>query len=493
MLLSPIIGVIGGKYSRKMIIIFGVIVWVGSLVGGSFIETPVEVGLPGNSTVSTGLAPKCESDLQVTKKWYLLLTSRIFFGIGEVSYVTVAITTIHDLFTSEKWRNFWITVFVMGTPVGSGVGYMLGDFVVNLTGKWQDATVAGTPVTVTCLILFLFSSEVKHGYKDRVRNSSAGKNYEISDQDQPQNTETNKGEALDNIDTTNKAILKRLYQNKTYISIVIGQTCLFWVMGAATTFMPMLMTRAVSLNSCENNTAEWRISTGRIDFDENLGRSNSSLSNSSTLISCSGNCIPTPASEANSLFGIVAITSGIGGAMLGTYLEQLWKRKTNYEAASLYLSFLGLLSGSILSMSVIIFARQNLYLMNFIFFLGCCGMNMLWPLNTAATMDIVHPLDKTASMAILMTLGHLFGDVTSSMVVGKISDLSKNYFTSRDYWSGELCQEAKVSFYMVQCGCVVMPVVLLVGSFVYFFGSKYMKGDLEKLEEILNDPTLGDD
>ena len=73
MLFSPIIGIIGGRYSRKMIIIFGVLIWVGSLWAGSLIETPV---IDESDSFS-----QCESDSEVTKKWYLLLTSRIFFGI----------------------------------------------------------------------------------------------------------------------------------------------------------------------------------------------------------------------------------------------------------------------------------------------------------------------------------------------------------------------------------------------------------------------------
>jgi len=39
---------------------------------------------------------------------------------------------------------------------------------------------------------------------------------------------------------------------------------------------------------------------------------------------------------------------------------------------------------------------------------------------------------------------------------------------------------------MVQYGCVIMPIILFIGSFVYFVGSRYMKGDLKKLEKILN-------
>uniref|UniRef100_A0A8C1FLD7 SPNS lysolipid transporter 3, sphingosine-1-phosphate (putative) n=2 Tax=Cyprinus carpio TaxID=7962 RepID=A0A8C1FLD7_CYPCA len=111
MFLAPIFGYLGDRYNRKIIMIAGMIVWIITTLGSSFVK---------------------KSDF-----WVLVLT-RALVGTGEASYSTIAPTIIGDLFTGTK-RTLMISFFYIFIPVGSGLGYILGATIANATGDWRWA------------------------------------------------------------------------------------------------------------------------------------------------------------------------------------------------------------------------------------------------------------------------------------------------------------------------------------------------------------------
>jgi MFS family permease len=109
MLLSPVFGRLGDRWSRWALVGIGVIVW--SLASGA-------------SGLATGF-------------WVLLLT-RCFVGIGEAAYGPVAPAMLSDLYP-ERRRGKVMAWFYMAIPVGSALGYVLGAVVADTPLGWRGA------------------------------------------------------------------------------------------------------------------------------------------------------------------------------------------------------------------------------------------------------------------------------------------------------------------------------------------------------------------
>jgi MFS transporter, Spinster family, sphingosine-1-phosphate transporter len=107
MLSAPILGLLADRVSRWIIVGVAVILW----------------------SVATGA-----SGLAAT--FVMLLTTRIFVGIGEAGYGPAAPTIISDLFPIET-RGRVMAVFYAAIPVGSALGYVIGGLVgANLGWRW---------------------------------------------------------------------------------------------------------------------------------------------------------------------------------------------------------------------------------------------------------------------------------------------------------------------------------------------------------------------
>ena len=107
MLGAPLFGKLAERHSRWVLISVGVILW--SLATGA-----------------SGLAVG----------FFMLLATRCFVGIGEAAYGPVAPTVISD-FYPVKVRGQVLAWFYMAIPVGSALGYVIGDAVARSSiGTW---------------------------------------------------------------------------------------------------------------------------------------------------------------------------------------------------------------------------------------------------------------------------------------------------------------------------------------------------------------------
>lgn len=123
-LTSPLFGKLGDRVSRKRLIAFGVLCW-------------------SIATIASGLAGNL----------YMLLAARVFVGIGEASYATLAPTIIDDISPPDK-KGKMLAIFYLAMPVGSALGYVIGGTIQQHWG-WREAFfVGGGPGVVlaaTCL------------------------------------------------------------------------------------------------------------------------------------------------------------------------------------------------------------------------------------------------------------------------------------------------------------------------------------------------------
>ncbi|XP_052052237.1 protein spinster homolog 3 isoform X2 [Apodemus sylvaticus] len=134
---APVFGYLGDRYSRKAILSSGILLWSGAGLSSSFISYQVPFRPHGPSFHGKSL------DLTMVLCWliqysWLFFLSRGIVGIGAASYSTIAPTVLGDLFVKDQ-RTCALAVFYIFIPVGSGLGYVLGSTVAELTGNWRWA------------------------------------------------------------------------------------------------------------------------------------------------------------------------------------------------------------------------------------------------------------------------------------------------------------------------------------------------------------------
>lgn len=136
-LLSPFMGWMGDRVTRKYL-----------LAGG--------VGLWSLATFGSGLARTYEQ----------MLLARSLLGIGEATYAVIAPTLIGDLFP-RKTRSRALAFFYVAIPVGAALGYMIGGRVEAAWG-WQWAfRIVGLPGIVIAFAA-LFLREPRRGASEDV-------------------------------------------------------------------------------------------------------------------------------------------------------------------------------------------------------------------------------------------------------------------------------------------------------------------------------------
>ncbi|KAL0838890.1 hypothetical protein ABMA28_016910 [Loxostege sticticalis] len=107
MVFAPIFGYLGDRYSRRVIMAFGVGLWSLTTLVGSFIPSFA---------------------------WFAVFRGLV--GIGEASYSTIAPTIISDLFVGNV-RSKMLAFFYFAIPVGSGMGYIVGSEAGAAAGNWR--------------------------------------------------------------------------------------------------------------------------------------------------------------------------------------------------------------------------------------------------------------------------------------------------------------------------------------------------------------------
>ncbi len=139
MVMAPIFGYLGDRYSRKYIIIIGVLFWSFTTLLGSFVTRNHKI---------------------------IFFLMRALVGVGEASYSTIAPTIIADLF-SRDMRTRMLTLFYFAIPVGSGLGYIVGSSVAEAMSDWRWALRVTPPLGTVCVVLvFIFLREPQRGHSD---------------------------------------------------------------------------------------------------------------------------------------------------------------------------------------------------------------------------------------------------------------------------------------------------------------------------------------
>lgn len=135
MFAAPVVGWMGDRYSRKLLVVTGVTVWSGF-------------------TLLTWLVHDYSE----------LLVRHAIVGIGEASYATIAPSLIADLFPLEK-RGRMLAIFNCGLPFGSAGGIIVGAYFGHHFGWRVPFMLAGIPGFLLALALW-FLPEPPRGRSD---------------------------------------------------------------------------------------------------------------------------------------------------------------------------------------------------------------------------------------------------------------------------------------------------------------------------------------
>jgi MFS family permease len=179
---SPIFGVLGDRGPRRVLIAVGVATW-------------------SIFTAASGLAGS----------FYAMVGARLFVGVGEASYGTLAPTIIDDL-AKPSVKSRWLGVFYVAIPVGSALGYLLGGQLEHAFG-WRSAFfIAGGPgLLLAALVLFL---------REPPRTSRATHERR-----------------------TSRVALERLLENPLYRSAVLGYVAQTFALGGFAFWAPQYLSR----------------------------------------------------------------------------------------------------------------------------------------------------------------------------------------------------------------------------------------------------------
>jgi sugar phosphate permease len=146
------------------------------------------------------------------------------------------------------------------------------------------------------------------------------------------------------------------------------------------------------------------------------------------------------------------------GAPLGGYLTDYW-RKSRPNARLLFPSITTLISAIILFIALTMFKGTAQYAILLVF-----GVSIMTFIAGAAavTQDVIHPGLHATSYAIAVVVQNLLGSSMAPIVLGKIYDLSN-----------------------IQTAISILPFILLLGSTLFFIGSKYYIRDKEKVAKVI--------
>ncbi|CAB3221897.1 unnamed protein product [Arctia plantaginis] len=199
MVFAPLFGYLGDRYSRRIIMAFGVALWSMTTLAGSF-----------------------------AADYTLFAVFRGMVGIGEASYSTIAPTIISDLFVGNV-RSKMLAVFYFAIPVGSGLGYIVGSVAGAAAGDWRYGLRITPILGVIAVVLIIWVLQ------DPPRGMAEHSHM------QP---------------TSYKQDIRSLLRNPSFVLTTIAFTCVAFVAGALAWWGPQFIYVGLSMQPDSNITIE---------------------------------------------------------------------------------------------------------------------------------------------------------------------------------------------------------------------------------------------
>ena len=378
-IVSPLMGVLGDRYSRRKLLSFGVALWSIATVGTAF-----------------------------ARGFYDMFFWRALLGIGEASYGIIAPTLLADLFP-PKYRGRVMGLYFLALPVGGAIGSGIGGWFSTHT-DWRHAFwVVGVPG-----LLASVAGLIMH---DPGRGASEGRT-------------TGKD------DRPNLADYLSIFRTPTFVFNTAGQAAVTFALGAYAVWAVTFYQRVRGMDGA----------------------------------------------QAGVWIGVLTASAGLLGILLGTLAADALLRFTRRA----YLIWPGM-AVAIAVPCVIgtILESDRTTSLAYLFVASIMMASVLGPSNTV-TANVVPANRRAAGYALCIFLVHLFGDISSPLLIGYVSDLFGTPMiasSSLGRWLesiGARPTPSPTGPSNLTVGMLAVVPMLALGSLFYLRGSRNLPADQEK-------------
>jgi MFS family permease len=381
-IVSPLMGWLGDRYNRRMLLAGGVGLWSLATVGTAF-----------------------------STDFYQMFFWRALLGVGEASYGVIAPALLADLFSVEK-RGRAMGTYYLALPIGTALGFIIAGRVASHWGWPAVFFVVGLPGLLAALAGLVIL--------DPGRGASEGKKF-AAKADRPRLRD-----------------YAELFETPTFLFNTAGMAAATFATGAY---------------------AAW----GSTFYQRVRGMS---------------------LKEANDSIGALLAIAGLVGIALSMFLADLFRKYT--RRAYLLLPALVVLLSVPLGMLGIL-DPEKLSSLSFLFAASMLMAMVLGPSNTV-TANVVPANRRAAGYALFIFLIHLFGDISSPILLGGISNLfgSEGIVNSGlgsflvSIGAGPTSDENGRLTNLTVAMLAVAP-VLLLGGILFLIGSRHLPEDMEKV------------
>jgi MFS family permease len=381
-IISPLMGWLGDRYNRRVILACGVGLWSLATVGTAF-----------------------STDFCHMFFWRALL------GVGEASYGVIAPALLADLFSVER-RGRAMGIYYLALPIGTALGYVIAGRIASSWG-WPSVFFAvGLPGLLAAFAGLLIL--------DPGRGASEGKSYTAR------------------CSQTRFRDYAELLKTRTFVFNTAGMAAATFATGAY---------------------AAW----GSTFYQRVRGLS---------------------LKEANDSIGTLLAVAGLVGIAVSTFLADFLRKYTR-RAYLLLASFVVILSVPLGMMGIL--DPEKMSSLTLLFLASVLMAMVLGPSNTV-TANVVPANHRAAGYALFIFLIHLFGDISSPILLGWISD----FFGSHAIASSPPGQFlAAIGAGPVHDGnghptnltvaMLSVGPVLLAGGILFLLGSRHLPEDMDRV------------
>lgn len=292
-----------------------------------------------------------------TQNLFQLFSMRAILGIGEAGYAPASLSLLGDFF-SKAHRGRVLSYWSIGTLIGAAIGVSLGGRVADTLGWRWAFYIVGIPGIIAALLAW------------RIKEPERG----VFDKEVQEVDEIDSMQEHGKIGKGFLSIARQLFQIPTYWVLLGALIFSFFTIGGTSFWLTTYLAR---------------------DFGLSL-------------------------TKAGSISGIVLVTSGLVGTVVGGWLADFMQRRR--PEGRLFTCMLGFLIGAPLVLVALFIHTLPLFIT--VFVVAAISLNFCTgPLN-AVIQDVIAPNMRATAVGLALLLAHLLGDAAAPTLIGLISDNS---------------------------------------------------------------------
>jgi len=286
---------------------------------------------------------------------FQLFSMRAILGIGEAGYAPASLSLLGD-FSSKSRRARVLSYWSIGTLIGAAIGVALGGKIADTLGWRWAFYIVGVPGLIAAFLAWRITEPTRGSF------------------DHEDSKPVTNSTALEHgsIGKDFLGNIKKLSAIPTYWILVGAFVFSFFTIGGTSFWLTTYLTRAFGI----------------------------------TL------------TYAGLISGIVLVSSGLTGTILGGWLADFAQRRR--PEGRMFISMLGFLIGA--PLVLLAFFIHTLPLFIIVFVIAAISLNFCTgPLN-AVMQDIVAPNMRATAVGLALLLAHILGDASAPTLIGLISD-----------------------------------------------------------------------